>query len=484
MRPCLRKSCPGPLAGDNARKRAGAAIRGADGGALRMLAAFLRDTSGAVAIMVLLLIPVLIGFLGISVDVGLWYTARRGMQNIADAAALSGAGEIANGSADSIVTAAAQSAADSNGFDATDGSVITINLPPEDGPNAGNDGSIEVIIDRPMVLLFTRVFSTLRGETFAATATVRAVANTDFVDEFCILGLDPTASKAVEISGTGQLTLDCGIAVNSDADNALSVSGNALATVTSATTVGGVNIGGNAELDSKAPPRRGDAVDDPYDDLEIPDFTGCDEDGSAGGGGGGQGGGGGGSGVVQVNGNKTFDASTGTTPGIFVICGGLKVNAGANVTFEPGVYIILDGDFDIGGQSTVVGDGVTFILTGGTPSDIGSIKIVGGSDLDLTAPDTDPLNADGYSGVLFYQDRDVTGQNKDNIITGGAELDFEGALYFPSEDLTFAGGSELADGCVQLIAATVKITGDTGVQGNCGNTGTRSVGRLRARLGE
>ncbi|MCH7932058.1 MAG: hypothetical protein IH906_07625, partial [Proteobacteria bacterium] len=165
-------------------------------------------------------------------------------------------------------------------------------------------------------------------------------------------------------------------------------------------------------------------------------------------------------------------------------CGGLKVNAGANVTFEPGVYIIDGGDFDIGGQSTVVGDGVTFILTGGTPSDIGSVKIVGGSDVELTAPDTDPLNADGYSGVLFYQDRDVTGQNKNNLIAGGAELDFEGALYFPSEDLDFAGGSELADGCVQLIGAKVKITGDTGIQGNCGNTGTRSVGRLRASLGE
>ena len=489
MRPCLRKSCPGPLAGDNARKRAGAAIRGVGGGALRMLAAFLRDTSGAVAIMVLLLLPVLIGFMGISVDVGLWYTARRGMQNIADAAAMSGAGEIANGSADSIVRAAAQSAADSNGFDATDGSVITINVPPTEGPSIGDDGSIEVIINRPMVLLFTRVFSTLRGETFAATATVRAVANTNFVSEFCILGLDPTASKAVEVSGTGQLTLDCGIAVNSDADNALSVSGNAVATITSVSTVGEVSIIGGGILDSGSPPRRGNVVDDPYDDLKIPNFTGCDEDGSASDGGGGQGGGGGGgaSGTVQVNGNKTFDASTGTTPGIFVFCGGLKINAGANVTFAPGVYIIDGGDFDIGGQSTITGDGVTFILTSSPPegpSDIGSVKIVGGSTLELTAPDTDPLNADGYSGVLFYQDRDVPGQNKNNFIAGGAELDFEGALYFPSEDLDFAGGSKLADGCVQLIGATVKITGDTGIQGNCGNTGTRSVGRLRASLGE
>ncbi|MCH7931541.1 MAG: pilus assembly protein, partial [Proteobacteria bacterium] len=391
MKPCLHKSCPGPLAGDNALERAGAAIRGAGGGALRTLGAFARDTSGATAVMLVLLIPVLIGFMGISVDVGLWYTARRGMQNMADAAAMSGASEIANGSADSIVLAAAQSSADSNGFDATDGSVITINVPPEDGPNAGNDGSVEVIISRPMALLFTEAFSTLRGETFSATATVRAVANTNFVDEFCILGLDPTQSKAVEVSGTGQLTLDCGIAVNSDASNALSVSGTAVATVTSVTTVGEVSILGNGDLDSAAPPRRGAAVEDPYDDLDVPTFSDCDEENTSGGQGQGQGGGA--SSPVQVNGNKTFDASTGNTPGIFVICGGLKVNAGANVTFEPGVYIIDGGDFDIGGQSTVVGDGVTFILTGGTPGDIGSVKIVGGSTGTLTAPDSDPLNA-------------------------------------------------------------------------------------------
>ena len=473
-KPCLHKSCPGPLAGDTALERAGAAIRGAGGGALRTLGAFARDTSGATAIMLILLIPVLIGFMGLSVDVGLWYTARRGMQNMADAAAMSGASEIANGSADDIVKAAAQSSADSNGFDATDGSVITINVPPEDGPNAGNDGSVEVIIERPMELLFTEAFSTLRGETFSATATVRAVANTDFVDEFCILGLDPTASKAVEVSGTGQLTLDCGIAVNSDASNALSVSGTAVATVTSVTTVGEVSILGKGDLDSGAPPRRGAAVEDPYDDLDVPTFSGCDDsvgDLKKG---------------VSVNDNTTFDASTGSTAGIFVICGGLKVNAGANVTFEPGVYIIDQGDFEISGGATITGDGVTFILTSsGASSKIGKVQITGGSALQLTAPDSDPLNAAGFSGVLFYQDRDVsTNPSKNNVIAGGAELDFEGALYFPSQDLDFAGGSELADGCVQLIGAKVKITGNTGIQGNCDNTGTRSVGRLRASLGE
>ncbi len=469
-RPCLRLSWPDPLVGNRASDRIRTETGGAGGGVLRTAAALWRDTSGAIAIFVVLLVPVLIGFMGISVDVGLWYTARRALQNMADAAVLSGAGELANGGSSSVAETAAQAAADSNGFDASNGSVITINIPPSTGPSVGDSGAIEVLITRPMPLLF----SALWVDT-AFTAEVRAVANTEFVDEFCILGLADSGT-AVEVTGKGTATLDCGIQVNSDDDEkGLNVAGTGSLDITSVTTVGGgVREGGTATLTTDSPPRRGPAVKDPYADLEIPKFSDCDLGGPLGPGDG-----------YNTSDGDDFNPSTATTPGIFVFCGELKVDS--DVTFKSGVYIIDSGNFKVTG-GTLTGDDVTFIVTTSSKNmkDIGGFDIGGNSAVEFTAPTSDPLGNDpGYSGVLFYQDRRVTANpSKNNKINGGSDLDLEGALYFPGGDLDFRGGSELADGCVQLIGQKVTISGDTGVQGNCDAAGTRSIGRLRAKLVE
>lgn len=438
--------------------------------AIRLAGRFCRDTGGAMAIMMALLIPMVIGMMGLTVDVGIWYVEKRGLQNIADAAALAGGSELANGASDADVRTAATADANRNDLvAATD--FLDINIPPESGPNAGNDSSVEVILTRQMPLFFTTAFFKLIGQsTTQFNATARAVVNTSFVDEFCILGLDDTASKAVEI-GSADVTLDCGIAVNSDADNALFVSGNADLTTTSVTTVGQTSIIGGGVLNSDAPPRRGSEVDDPYSDLEIPDFFDCDL-GSIGGGNTG----------TTVTGSETLDAAG----GIMVLCGGLKVSAGGDLTLEPGVYIIDSGDFIITGGGSIEGDGVTIILTSSVNDDsIGSFSVTGNGDVSLSAPTDDPVDAPGFSGVLFFQDSKVsTNPSKKNLFAGGAELDLEGVLYFPSQSLEFQGGSDIGSGCTQLVAKKVTITGDAVLETNCNDSGTRAIGRLKATLGE
>jgi Flp pilus assembly protein TadG len=435
----------------------------------RLVGDFRRDTSGVLAILVVLMIPVMAGMMGLSVDVGLWYAAKRGLQNAADAGALAGGTELANGGDSSAITSTVTADAVRNGYDSTT-DTLTINNPPLAGANAGNDGSVEVEIVRALPLFFSSVF--LDRD---MTARVRAVVNTEFVDEFCILGLDPTAAKAVNVFGTGAATLDCGIAVNSSADNALNVGGSASISVTTVTTVGGVDVSSNGTLDTDAAPRRGGAVDDPYDDLAIPTFDPDDcEDDSTG----------------RDGGNNAYTAVDGETleanSGVFVICGGLSVSSGDTLFMDPGTYIIDQGDFKINGGASVIGEGVTIILTSsGNDNKIGSISVNGGADIELSAPTSDYADADGYSGVLFYQDRDVSSSpSNSNSFNGGAELDLQGALYVPGNDLDFTGGATAGDGCMQLIGQTVNIGGDAGVQGNCGSAGTRSVGRLTAKLGE
>ena len=77
---------------------------------------------------------------------------------------------------------------------------------------------------------------------------VRAVANTSVDDEFCVLGLDPTRDKAVDLSGNATATFNCGIAVNSNDAAALFAGGSVVASASSANVVGGINEQGNASF--------------------------------------------------------------------------------------------------------------------------------------------------------------------------------------------------------------------------------------------
>ena len=441
--------------------------------ASRLITRFYRDRSGAIAIMVALLLPMMLGMVAITVDVGIWYAEKRGLQNTADAASMAGGSEIANGSSNATIVAAALADANRNDFDPVK-DTITINIPPVSGPNTGNAGSVEIIISRQMPLFFTTAFFKLIGDPDRQfNATARAVANTIEVDgDFCILGLDLTIARAVNVFGTGTATLDCGIAVNSNDDNALSVGGTATLTTTSVQTVGGISVTGT--LNSDSPPERSGAIDDPYEDLEIPDFDGCDA-GSIGGGA---------TGTTVSSGSQTFDASD--FGGTMVLCGGLKVSSGASVILEPGVYIIDQGDFEITGGAGITGEGVTIILTSsGTTGKIGKVKVTGGGDVQLSAPTSSPDTAPEYSGVLFYQDRLVPeSQSNSNLFAGGPELNLEGVVYFPSQELNFTGGSDQGSGCTHLIAQQVSIGGDAELQTNCDSSGTRPIKRLKASLGE
>jgi len=80
-------------------------------GTRRGTVAFLRDSEGAVAVYVALVIAILIGFVGLAVDFGRFYTTNSQAQAAADAAAISAASQL-DGKLDSIIraTLAAQGA--------------------------------------------------------------------------------------------------------------------------------------------------------------------------------------------------------------------------------------------------------------------------------------------------------------------------------------------------------------------------------------
>ena len=62
-----------------------------------MLTRFARSATGAFATMTVLLFPVLIGFAGLGIELGFWYTVKRSMQGAADGAAYEAALTFLNG---------------------------------------------------------------------------------------------------------------------------------------------------------------------------------------------------------------------------------------------------------------------------------------------------------------------------------------------------------------------------------------------------
>src|ERR1035438_9390756 len=103
---------------------------------------------GYVVVTMLVSMVVLMGFLGLGIDVGYEEYVKIRMQAAADAAAVGGAQELRASGSTNLVTAAKGDAA-SNGFtDGTNGVAITVNNPPATGYSTGNSSAVEGRLER------------------------------------------------------------------------------------------------------------------------------------------------------------------------------------------------------------------------------------------------------------------------------------------------------------------------------------------------
>src|SRR5690606_18421351 len=87
------------------------------------------DRNGGLTAIVAVALTVIVGMLGLGVEVGLWYAGKRSLQTAADAAALSGALERAKGNPAGVLVAARQEAA-RNSFNGELPHTILVRNPP------------------------------------------------------------------------------------------------------------------------------------------------------------------------------------------------------------------------------------------------------------------------------------------------------------------------------------------------------------------
>lgn len=435
----------------------------------KLLSRVRKSDSGLALVYYALIMPIFLGFAGLGFDATLWFMEKRQMQTVADSAALTGAYTIL---ASGNIIAEVKNDAEGNGFHESTDYIIDVASPPTSGAFLGLADHVMVTLTKPADRYFSNLLG-LSGSTIVTLATAATIVR----GQHCVLALDDFRDKALEFTGTSDVDIDCGVASNSNSSSSIYLNGNAsLSASPSAQAVGDISISLNASIitPESTPQSHTSRSDNPYGDLVVPEIfyndpfdPACDQTNR------------------DVKGNEPQPVTL--SPGRY--CGGLKISAGADVLMERGLYIIDEGEFRVAGNASVTTItcpyptaptdycGVTLILTGRDPASIATVTINGGADMNMAATNKfveNTSDAFPYKGILFFQDPEAVYEDGVNSFLGGAAMNLDGALYFPSQELKYSGGAAGPTKCLQIIANKITFSGNVNLHkdnAKCENLG-------------
>ena len=425
---------------------------------------FSREGEGGQAVVLIAITTLaMMMVVGLAIDAGQLYAARRTMQEAADAAAYAGAVVLyQQGTSCCNQTAAFNAATNDatlNGFtDATNGVTVTIRQPLQAPYNTNK--YVEVIMSQNVR---TALVPAEAGLSFVQ---VRAIAGSDPLNnQYAIMALDRGSTPcAFTDQPTGEIHLSGGgILVNSSA-GALATGGNCPAGGSGAAnnTVLGANftitcpainpcsidvVGGSASVWPPADPANnynGINLDappqaDPFAGYPPPGSSYLDDSGAAQ--------------PLQTNPSRIGAGSDTYRQGIYT-----STLSGHKLCH--GIYILekgFDGDLDIDTTTDDPDrpghtcDGRVFLYNtmSGFPGSTGTcheINIAGNHPVHLLPP-----SSGTYQGMLLYQDKNCT----ENVVFSGSSLTFDvgGTLYVPNAGVQLNGHATVTGG--QIVAKTV-----------------------------
>jgi len=394
----------------------------------------LDEDSGQSTVLMAICIACVCGLLGLSVDAGLMFRAKRMMQTAADCGAIAGAAELNYGNS---VSAAQAATAQNGATNGTNGVIVAVNTPPKYGPNQ-NTGYVEVIVTKSVPTYFMRIFNV-----GALTVSARAVAGLG-PSQGCIYTLDASGAD-ISVSGTGNLSVpNCGLLINSTSSNGVRLTGSASIVAKSIGIVGGSSVSGSGTL-SPAPVTGIAPVSNPLSFLQAPSYNASS---------------------CLPDPHVTSSATLGPTVAGGTVCyNGLSNSGSGALTLNPGVYVITGG-FSASGSATITGTGVTIYLAG--PN--GSLSLTGSGALNLTAPTSGP-----YSGILFFEDPSDTNAMS---ISGSTGTILTGIFYAPSAALSLTGSSGATFNAA-VVSYTLSINGTGSLNEYMSPNGTSPLSTAR-----
>lgn len=448
------------------------ARRGSVGAFLRR---FARDELGATSFIVIAGLPVLLGMVGLGVEVGLLYAEQRKLQIAADAAAIAGGQEMLRRSVsgDAQIIAAAKTAAAGNGaVEGQDGVSVTVvpNLDP-----AGNaPPRVEVAIRQTRQ---SRLLALISPDDIEVGADSAAILQEEGV---CLLALGGgSVSNGLTIAQPLQSTY-CSVASNVDSNFGVTVDAAAWGTVQSV-----VSYGGYRKYSSQFTERYGfrdyaREVVDPhagkvsFASTQLPaavggavcldeDFWPVDSEERA-----------------VINGPQVFFPAR--------RCRKTVVTATGVLTLMPGTYYFDSAEFtrpavshgslivEAGGRvicpTCTDGAGVTLVFMSSNPAIApGIIWVQSGGILDLRAPKAGSSTnefqfypdipyylsfVNPFPGMVIVQSDFSLHAGNPQLRSTGQNIKLTGLIYMPNNPIEISGISSPA-GCLQVIARRVSV---------------------------
>ncbi len=374
---------------------------------MRRLKQFCGNVRGGIAVSFAITVPMLLGIIGLAADYAMLSKTRSELQEAADASAMAGAREIPLVKSNPAQVASAvrsfaayrltnNSAATAAELGAKKYTLIV---------NVLDDFSaVDVTISEAWTPFFAHFIS--EGVTpIVVSSKARFVGR----NNICVLGLSKSGSNVYLDNGSRLTGNDCGVFSNSTAGAALRADTGSILKAVIVCTAGGASVSGSASVDptpiTDCPP-----VDDPLADRAAPGVGGCDHNS-----------------LVLDSVARTLN------PGVY--CGGINISGTANITLNPGTYVIKGGGVSVVGQSRLTGTGAGFYITGAAKG----TYFGAGSHISLEAPTSGPM-----AGLLIFEDRKLSTALKHRITSEDARK-LIGTIYLPVGSLLIDSKKPVAD---------------------------------------
>ncbi len=397
---------------------------------------------GIANIWAVLMLPVMIGFTGLAIDMGYMAWVGQEAQACADASALAGAyyvhTDVDEARAAAVRIGLLNRAAGApmqlnlNTLNAPEGDIVVGRFDRDSmtfNPASPTPNAVQVKAKRtadslngPVHLLFGPAF-----HVDEANIQRWAIAMVGGGTGSGMLVLDEHGDNALSVSGNATLTVNGGsIQVNSDSDAGAKIWGSVTMEAEELNMVGD----GSIRVELSFPVNDGcRPMEDPLAFLPAPEWDPAADLGS-------------------VTGSPIATIA----PGYY--SGGIDVTGG-HLTMEPGIYILGGTGMRIRGNAALTAQGVMLYII--TP---GCFDLAGTGDLVLSPPDPDIHTFPGaatYEGVTVFQARDNS--TPSNLTgTSGVNWDLDGSYYFPAAEVDIGGTADIQCGN-QLIANRVAVSG-------------------------
>jgi hypothetical protein len=368
--------------------------------------------AGSTAMITAIAAPAVMGVIGIATDYANFSAKSSALQALADSAAIAAAREMAlSSSTDDTIVQSGEAfvAASARGKVSAGVSVKR------------SAGSVQVTVTETWTPFFAHYLGAkITPIVSTATASLAGQAN------ICVLALDGDAGAALQLKTGGRVKANgCGVLSNSTDAQGIRLKNASAITATLTCSSGGIDASGGTISPAgitDCPP-----TDDPLASRTPPAAGAC-----------------------TYNNVKLTGGTAALDPGTY--CGGIDITGTANVTFNPGTYVIKSGAFKLSGSASITGADVGFYLQG----DEAYLNFVGNTSVKLSGAETGPM-----AGLLFFGDPAADDTIKHRINSKNTS-ELTGTIYLPRGELTIdpAGGQVAEDSAyTAIVAKTIQIAG-------------------------